>query len=111
MPTHTITEAAARPLRTAGQGGLGWIVTELIDAFAWDLTDRQYGVLVLAFGVLFSFVQTTVENRTGKALLRTIPPRRAEVVDGGHVDLATALLVGVLALVLLVVFGVWSPRC
>lgn len=81
MP-HTISEAVARPVRTAGQGGLGWIVTELIDAFAYDLSDRQYGVLVLAFGVLFSFVQTLVENHTGKALLRTIPPTQAEVVDG-----------------------------
>lgn len=78
---NTVSEAIARPIRTAGQGGLGWIATELIDSFGADLTERQYGVLVLAFGVLFSWVQTVVENRTGTGLLRTVPPTTAKVVD------------------------------
>lgn len=86
MSHATVSEAVARPLRTAGQGGLGWIVTELVDAFVYDMTDRQYGVLVLALGVLFSFLQTVAENHTGTAVLRTIPPVRAQVLDEGPVQ-------------------------
>lgn len=81
MSTHTVSEVVARPVRTAGQGSLGWIVTELIDAFFVDLSEQQYGVLVLALTVVFGFIHVAVENGLRKAILRTIPPLEAEVVS------------------------------
>lgn len=65
-----VSEPKARLARTAGQATPAWIVTELIDVFAYDLDDRQYGVVCLALTALFSFLQTWYENRSGQALLR-----------------------------------------
>ena len=59
-----------RPVRTAGQATVGWIVTEGIDAFFYDMDDRQYGVLLAGLTVLFSWLQVQVENFTDKGLLR-----------------------------------------
>lgn len=85
IPTHgkqmTVSETVARPLRTAPQGGIAWAVTEGIDAFFYDFSDRQYGILVVLLTMLVSFIQTTVENGIGKAFLRRVPPTQAPIVD------------------------------
>lgn len=81
----SVSEVLARPVRTAVQGTPAWIITEMVDAFLVDLTDRQYGILVLFLTMVFSFVQTAIENKTGKGLLRNVPPTEAPVVDHGGV--------------------------
>lgn len=76
MMATRISEVVARPARGAGQGGAGWIVTETIEAFGiYDFTEKQYGLSVFILGVVFSFLQTLIENRLGKAFLRQIPPK------------------------------------
>lgn len=69
-----ITEVVARPIRTVGQGTIGWVITEVVDAFVWDMDDRQYGIAVIALGGLVSFAQNAWENRIGRGFLREIPP-------------------------------------
>lgn len=59
-----------RPVRTAGQASVAWLVTEGVDSFFYDLDDRQYGVVLGLLTVLFSFIQVQVENRTNTGLLR-----------------------------------------
>lgn len=81
MARKTVSETIARPLRTAPQGGLAWAVTEGIDAFIVDMNDRQYGILIVLLTMLFSFLQTAVENGIGKALLRTLPDHPQPVTD------------------------------
>jgi len=78
---NRISEAVARPVRTAGQGTVAWLVTEGIDSFLVDLDERQYGVAVGLLTVAFSFVQNVVENGWGKALLRDLPDEGAPVAD------------------------------
>lgn len=71
----TVSEAVARPARGAVQGGLGWIITENIDAFIVDLSERQYGALTALLAVIISFAQNAYENYRGKGLfLRDVPP-------------------------------------
>lgn len=83
-----VSEAVARPVRGLGQGGAGWVVTEAIEAFGlYDFTDRQYGLAVFLLSALFSFLQTTAENRGWlKPVLRSVPPKTVPVTD----DLETA---------------------
>lgn len=81
MAHTTVSEAIARPLRTAPQGGLAWAVTEGIDAFIVDMDERQYGVLIVLLTMVFSFVQTAIENGIGKAFLRRLPATEQPIVD------------------------------
>jgi hypothetical protein len=76
-----ISEVIARPVRTGIQLGAATVLTEFVDAFFTDLTDKQYGALVAFLTLLLSMVQAAVENSTGKALLRQIPPKEVPVVD------------------------------
>ena len=78
-----ITESVARPVRGLGQGGVGYLIIDCLDEFTtWEPTTRQYGLAVLLVGSIVSFIQNTGENRGWfKAILRTVPPTEAEVVD------------------------------
>lgn len=77
-----ITEKLARPGRTAGQGGLAFAIVEVVDSFGADFTTRQYGALLLLLTLVVSFIQVSVEDGLGKAVLRTIPaPAQAEVLS------------------------------
>lgn len=78
-----VSTTIANPIRTAAQGGAGWLATEFIDAWIYDMNDRQYGIAVLVIGALVSLVQNYVENRTGKAILRDIPQPDAPIVETG----------------------------
>lgn len=80
---NTVKDAIARPIRSAGQGGVGWVLTEAIDAFVWNMDDRQYGVSVIILGAVASFVQNTWEDHTGKGLLRKVPAPDAPVPEPG----------------------------
>ena len=98
-----VSESIARPVRTALQLGAATTITECVDAFLTDLTTQQYGALVAGLTLVLSCVQAALENSTGKAVLRQIPPREVPVADDrGAFDLGTALVVCV-CLVLLVI--------
>lgn len=78
--TRRVPTALARPARTAGQGGLGYALMAAIQSFH-HFTPEQYGALLLLFTIIFGWVQVTVENRLGKAILRDVPSRTAPLTD------------------------------
>lgn len=65
-----MSETGNRSVRTAVQTGFAGVTTEFVDAFLYDMTDRQYGALVALLVVAYAFVQNLVETRTGTGLLR-----------------------------------------
>ena len=79
----TVTDVVSRPVRSAAQGSVAWIAVELIDSFFYNMDERQYGVLVAAFTVIFGWIQVLVENKWGKAFLREPEPpaKPVEVVE------------------------------
>ena len=79
--SNTVSEAVARPVRTATQGGLAWALVETTDAFIWNMDDRQYGVAIVLLGILFSFIQTAIEDGIGKAFLRDLPPQPQPILE------------------------------
>jgi len=81
MPKQTVSEVIARPTRTAVQATPSFAVTEFIDAFLYDMSDRQYGALVVLLTLIVGLVQNAVENYSGKGFLRKVPPTDAPVVD------------------------------
>lgn len=84
MATKKVSEALARPVRTGLQGTPAWIITEGIDAWFYDMNDRQYGITVLFLTMAFGYVQAIVENYLGKGLLRNMTPTGTPVVSGGE---------------------------
>jgi hypothetical protein len=94
-----VSESIARPVRTALQLGAATTITELMDAFVNDLTTQQYGALVASLTLVLSCAQAALENHTGKALLRSIPPREVPVTDEagyGAIDLLVIVILAVL---------------
>lgn len=81
MARQTVSEVVARPIRGGIQGGAGWVATEGIDAFLWDMNDRQYGIAVVILGIVISFIQNLAENHWGKAFLRDLPDTPQPVVE------------------------------
>ena len=86
MANSKVSEALARPARTVGQGGAGWVVTELIDSFLWDMNDRQYGILVIALTAVFSWLQVQIENRSNRALLRNVAIQNIPKTDNNNIS-------------------------
>lgn len=82
MATTKVSEALARPVRTGVQGSAGWVGTEFIDAFIYNMNDRQYGIMVVVLTIAFGWIQVLAENYFGKALLRKVPAPQVPVVDG-----------------------------
>jgi hypothetical protein len=104
---NTVSDAVARPARTGLQGGAGWVVAEFIDAFLWDMDDRQYGIAVVVLGSVISWIQNTVENHYGKGLLRQVPEPDPPVVDDrGVVNWTVALLAAIVVLLVFIWLGV-----
>lgn len=62
--------SVGRPVRTAVQGTVAYALVEFVDAFAFDMSERQYGAAVVLLTLVLSWVQVLVEDFTGKALLR-----------------------------------------
>lgn len=78
----TVSDKVARPIRTAGQLVPAVVVADVIDAFVYDVSDRQYGVLIAALTILFGFLQTAYEDYKGKAFMRDMPPpEEVPVID------------------------------
>lgn len=69
QPTR-ISEAKARAARTAIQFVPAGVVVEIVDSTFWDMDDRQYAAILAGLTIVFSWVQTAIENKTGYALLR-----------------------------------------
>lgn len=86
MSGTTISTAVANPTRTAVQMTPAAVITELLDIFVIDLDERGYLAVFAGLTLVLSFIQNTVENRTGKGLLRKIPQADAPVVDAGGPD-------------------------
>jgi hypothetical protein len=89
----------ARGARTAIQGGAGYLVAELIDTFV-DLDKTQLALVAVLLTALFSWVQTAVEDYTGKALLREIPEPNQPVADNERGESWVGFAVGVAAILL-----------
>jgi hypothetical protein len=79
-----VNEALARPARTGLQAGVAAVIVEFVDSFFYDMDDRQYFAAIGLLTLVLSFIQTLTENKTGKAILRNVPPRETPVVDEGR---------------------------
>lgn len=77
----TVNQAVARPLRTAGQGTVAEITIQVIEAFFYDLNEAQHVALLGALTIAYGVIQVLIENKTGKAVLRYIPPTDAPVIS------------------------------
>jgi hypothetical protein len=78
--TTRVSEAVARPVRTAIQAAPAAAITEFVDAFIYDLNDRQYGALLVLLTLVIAWVQAAYENSRGKALwFRKVGPTTSPV--------------------------------
>ena len=80
---NTISQAVARPARTLTQLTASAVVTEFVDAFLHDMTDRQYASLLGLLTLVFGYAQVLVEDHIGKGFLRKPQPpeQPVEVVE------------------------------
>lgn len=76
-----VSEAVARPVRTAVQAAPAWVITEFVDAWLFDMDERQFGVLVLLLTMLFAWIQAAIENAKGVGFLRSVPPTKVAITD------------------------------
>lgn len=76
-----VSQAIARPARTGAQMVPAEIITELIDAFFYNFTDKQYAAVFGALTLVIGWIQVLVENKSGKAFLRTVAVRTAPLTS------------------------------
>ena len=76
-----VKDSVARPVRTGGQLIASGVVTEFTDAFIYDMNEKQYAALLGMLTLVFGFIQVTVENWKGKAILRELPEAPVEPVE------------------------------
>lgn len=83
MSDTKISTSVANPIRTAGQGGVGGILVETIDAFdLYHFNTHQAILATFLLGGLVSFIQNVGENNGWwKPILRTVPPKKVDIVD------------------------------
>lgn len=81
MSTRTVADSLARPIRTGMQATPALIITEGIDAFVWDMADRQYGVMVGLLTIAIGAAQNLYEDWKGKAFLREMPAPPTPITD------------------------------
>lgn len=96
-----VSTAVSAPIRTGAQLGAGAVLVEFYAAFwAADWSNRQY-LAALAFATLLvTAVQHLIENRTGKAVLRDVPPTTAPLVEdagSGELRLIAVVACGIVA--------------
>ena len=78
--TTKVSEAVARPVRTAAQATPSWVIVEVVDAFIYDLSERQFGALLLLLTLLFGWAQNLLENkRESGYFLRDVPPKHVKL--------------------------------
>lgn len=81
MAEKTVSWAIAGPTRTLIQAAPAAAIVEFIESFFYDLSDQQYASLVVILTMVFGYIQALIENSTGKAILRKVPPTEVPVVD------------------------------
>lgn len=86
MSSRRVSDAVARPARTTVQMGLGAVIVEFLAAFWLTFDERQYAISVVVAGIVVGFLQVLIENRTGAALLRRVPPVKVPLADGPPPD-------------------------
>ncbi len=69
--SNTVPLSVANATRTVVQAGPAWIIIEFIDAGIYDMTDRLFAASVLLLTMIFSFIMPLIENKLGRALMRT----------------------------------------
>lgn len=75
MSQTRVSTTVSAPVRTLGQLGAAAVIIEFVAAFfATDWTQRQYGAALAVATLVVTGVQHFIENRTGHALLRQVPP-------------------------------------
>lgn len=81
MPDTTrVSEAIARPARTAIQAAPAAAITEFVDAFFYDMADKQYAALLVMLTLMFGWAQALYENNRGRGLwFRKVGPTTAPV--------------------------------
>jgi hypothetical protein len=73
--TTRVSEAVARPARTAIQMAPAAVFTEVIDVFIVDMDERGYAAIFALLTLLFGWFQTWRENSTGQGWwFRKVPP-------------------------------------
>jgi hypothetical protein len=71
-PIVTLGPISAPTVRTGGQGGVAWILMEVVEAYnVYDFTDRQWAITLLGGTVFFSWLQNTIEKARGRRLVGT----------------------------------------
>lgn len=78
---RNVSTAIANPIRTGVQLVPSAVITEFIDAFVYDMSEKQYLALAALLLLLVSFVQNTVENHHKRGFLRQVPPTDVPVID------------------------------
>lgn len=69
-PLVKVGPVAAPVVRTAGQGGLAFIIMEIIESYGlYDFTDRQWSITLLAGTTFLAWLQNTIEQRRGRKLV------------------------------------------
>ena len=61
------------PVRTGVQAVPAMVITEAVDAFLYDMSDRQYLALAALLLLVFSWIQALVELKMGRAFLKESP--------------------------------------
>lgn len=80
MSNTTVSEAVARPVRTAIQMTPAAVVTEVVDVFIVDMDERGYLAIFALLTLAFGYIQTAAENAKGRGWwLRDVPPEGAHV--------------------------------
>lgn len=99
-----VSTAVSAPIRTGAQLGVGFVLVEFVAAFlATDWTERQYAAALGLATLLVTVAQHLIENRTGHAVLRDVPPTTAAVVDDGGYSLVEVMVAAFFAVLILLV--------
>lgn len=97
----SVSDTTARTVRGGAQGGVGYALVALLDAFA-PLTAEQFGALVVVVSLAVTLAQNLAENKGW------IPPvlkmtTGVHTGDEGSGDVSTLLGLAVLLLVVLAI--------
>jgi hypothetical protein len=69
-PVVTLGPVSAPVVRTAGQGGVAWVVMEAMEAYSiYEFSDRQWAITLLAGTTFVSWLQNQIEAIRGRRLI------------------------------------------